>query len=276
MSETPEQITAIPETPAEETPPVATGSEETKPVEGTPAEPTPETEPSAAPDGTEKTPEQLKEDAAHWQTKHQESQAKLKAFEDGLAQPASLFEPEPSVEPDKPAPAVPTPADGQGDMDLAQLLKDQPELGIAAMADHLDQKAEERFNRAERQRQFKSDADDAERALRKFAVENEFSIEEYNTAVGEIRAMELSGNPKQIVKLMAGRMFENRSVGKNDQLSTAAAAKAAQAAKQQQLAVQPDGGTPAPVGPKSLDETVQSKFKPSKKRLELAKLSRGA
>lgn len=265
----PEQAEVQLETPTKETPSVEASSEETKTTDGTPAESTPEENKS------EKTPEQLKDDAAHWQAQHQKSQAKLKAFEDGLAAPTSLFEPESPAEPDKPAPITPASAEAQTeDMDLAKLIEEQPGLGLAAVADHLDQKAEERFQKAERKRQFKSDADDAERQLRKFAVDNDYSAKDYSGAVDEIKAMKISGHPKQIVTLMAERMEKNRMLGGFDQAKTEAAAKAALAIKTQALTIQPDGSTsPVPAGPKTPAQILSDKFsRPSERSQTIDRL----
>ena len=250
----PEQTTVEPGTPLE-TPSTEAGSEEIKPTEGTPAESNPE-------EGTsEKSPEQLKEDSAHWQKKHQESQERLKSFESGLAQPESLFETKAEPEPDKKTVPATTSAESQEDMDLAKLLEENPALGLAAVADHLDQRAEDRFQKAENKRQFQSDANDAERALKKFSVENKYSVDEYNAAVSEIKAMKISGHPQQIATLMAERMEKNRLLGGFDQAKTQAAADAAQAVKTQQLTTQPDGGSPpAPAGPKTPGQILGDKF----------------
>lgn len=258
MPEPQNNLETAPETPVEETPLPQLGSEEPEVPEGTPAPSTPEEKPAESQKPPEKTPEQLKEDAAYWQTKSQEAIARLKEFSEQFAEPepdATHLTPE-STDSEKSGDlfvdqkALST----EGGQDVNQMLADNPMLGFAAVADHLEQRITRLLEKREAKAEMQLANREAQAAIRRYAIDNGFKPEELTAAWNEVKSLGLRGDPRKIVSLVAKTMEMNRLTSDGNQTATEAAAKAARAVKMQQVTVQPEGGSVSPPAAKTLKD----------------------
>lgn len=247
--------------------PVETPSQETvteqpesdgKPVESNP----PETTTEVSKETPAKTPEQLKDDAAHWQKKSQEYLAELKK-----AKAVTPAEQPPQTEP---PPAVqPTQQPQYSEEELTEMLRDNPLLGLQVMAAHWNKQLETTLEQREKAREirtaFEREKDTASAVLDKYIAERSVSEDELRAATEEMAAMGFKASPA------GANTYIIRHIEHQRWLKTAATAveqvkaDVAQAVKTQAQTIQPGGGQqPQPAQPKSTEELIKDKFSRSR------------
>lgn len=254
-----------PETP-QETPSGAQVAEGANEPQGTPASSNPE---GGQPTPTEKDKSQVEADRAHWQQKFQEERAKLAAL---TSQPAAQPE---------------TPAQAQAQFqqqqpsreEMNQMLESDPMLGYAAVTQHLVGHVDQLFNRKFAEIERRGEERDAQAAFNNFCTSCNVTPEEKTDAEQYVQQMGIQNSnlsPRAIKTMMADRINYNRMVSGNQKQAMEAAAQASQAAKQQAMTIQPDGGAPPqPTGPKTVEEAIAGKFGRSRAASVLDQLSEG-
>lgn len=246
--ETPVQET-VTEQPKSEEQPVESNSPETKAdVSTEPVKP------------AEKTPEQLREDKAYWQTRAQEAlkeleKAKVRPVEEPPA-PAPVQQPQPII-------TQQTPQLTEDEID--EMLRDKPALALQVLAAHNKQQLETMLNDREKAKEvaqsFQREKEVAATVLDRYINENKISEDEVKEAVGHMAQMGIKASPAgandYIIKHIEFQRLLQTAARSVEQVK----AEAAQAVKVQALTQQPGGGQqPAPAQPKSTTDLIKEKF----------------
>lgn len=240
------------ETPVEETPSVENGPDESPETPATTAS-------DKTPEGTpHKTPEQIKDDAAFFQTKYQSAKAELDTLRGEFVD-----------EPEDAPHAQDTPAQKPlTDEELGQLVAENPILAMQFMTQEfsrvVDERLSDRDKKAQARRDFERENDRANLALAKYYRENNVTKEEYGAAKKELDALGVRARPSGYTDLLIDRIEINRFKAHGAKKVQEAAAKAAQAAKTQVLTTQPGGGEVSQPAAKTHQDVIAEKFAPSK------------
>lgn len=262
----------VQETP-KETPPVTEVPETPAVPEGTPAVADPKVEQPVVteqPTTVGKTPEQLEQDRAYFQTEAQKAKEELKRIRDefttGTAQPT---------------PQAVTPVTPQVDK-FQSMSNEELENWIVAhpveamMAANEKAKndiltaLEQRESKRESELAVKLEQREANRFLNEFGQRNKITADEFSEAKEYINSMGVKGSPTVIAGMVTDRLIMQRLLNNTAAQVETVKAQVAQTVKQQLLTVQPGAGTtPAP---KQLtpEEMVASKFRQSKEDKALA------
>lgn len=203
--------------------PSATVVTEEQTTEETPAPPDSEVDAAAKTDDG-KTPEQVKEDAAHWQTEYQRSQ-------DELAQLRG--EPETPATPE----TSPTPQPHLTDEEVDEQLRD-PRVQMQVQAEQTRQiirseLADERHRMA---------STEANRVLQDFRHKQGISDENFKAAEKSILDSGLKGSPAAISSAIIKELNYQRMTGHMAERTTQVEAETADKVKRQMLTVQPGAG----------------------------------
>lgn len=220
----------------------------------------------------QKTPEQIKEDAAHWQSKYQElkesgydADAAKRELTGGGTDLDSIF-----------GGTEEKPASGDGmsgvtaedvqrmsDDQLNDLLRENPALALRVMNEMTRRELQSTQRASEAQRTFELEKDRAKLVLNKYVSENKIDSGEVKKAQEYLSSLGVKAHPSKVAALMIDRIEHQRLMGMMSQRAKEAEVKASQAAKKQALTQQPDGSQPEPPKPKTLADVVQGKFKKS-------------
>lgn len=254
----------VQETP-KETPPVTEVPETPAVTEGTPAQPDPKVEQPVVTEQptTGKTPEQLEQDRAYFQTEAQKAKEELKRireeFQPGTAQPTPPAE----------QPVVARPVDRFQSMSQEELENWIATHPVEAMM-AANEKAKQDILTALEQREAKKESElankleqrEANRFLNEFSQRNKITPDEFNSAKEYVNALGVKGSPTVIAEMVTDRMIMQRLLTNTAAQVETVKANVAQQVKQQLLTVQPGAGvTPQP---KQLTpaELIAAKFKP--------------
>ncbi len=258
------QEAPVQETP-EGTPPVENAPEEQQVTTGTPGTPTP--------DGVavEKTPEQVAQDAAHWQTESQKAKEALRMLQN---QRDALKAPEYQTASEARQQQIPQSQSTQqplSDNDLADKLRDDPLLLAGYLKQEIGQLFQETTQLAAQKQNAQRENEDAGRIVANFCTNNKVSGDDMMAEYDSIR--KLVGDsvpPSAMSSLVMDGLTMKMMQGNLKQNATEAAAHASAAVKQAALTTQPlaAGGAPE-VGEKTQEQTIADKFKqdPSKSKI---------
>jgi len=241
------------ETPKEETPPEGDVSEEEKPAEETPVKP--DSKEEQPEEKTEKTPEQVKDDAVYFQAEAQKAKEELAALQSKEREEPA----QPDVVAPQPQPQPPLSKD-----DLNTFLQDHPAEGFAAIAEYMAKEVKTALGQYTKEVELEADNREANRILREFCSKNDISKDELQTATDYVKQLGVKGTAAGVSSMVIDRMILNRVLEHGQEAVTAAQAKAAAAAKAQALTAQPDGAGSPPAKKMTGEEMMAEKFKPTK------------
>ena len=134
-----------------------------------------------------KTADQVQEDAAHWQTKYQESQDELSSLMDGIVQP------EATPAPDQPAAPLPQMTDDEVD----EALRD-PRVQMQVMGERVRQTMREEFKTMQGEERHRVESLEANRVLQKFRHDQKVGDKDFDSAQKSVLASGLQGSPAAI------------------------------------------------------------------------------
>jgi len=261
------------ETPTEETPPTEVAAEEQKPEAEKPEES--DSGDETVGESSEKTPEQRVEDAKYWQGKYQDA-VKEKSFtaDDALSELTGSSK---DILPDD---SFAGPGDDLGKSgltseqlsnltndDLNAMLREDPSLGMQVMREQIIHDMKEivtKQSEADSSRSaFKLEKDRASSALNRYISENDVSVEAIQSAKQTLDNLGVKASPRGVAAMMIKEIENQRMRQYLSQKTQEVAAETSQKVKQQALTIQPDAGKPAPPAPKTVQDSVADKFKPS-------------
>lgn len=259
------------ETP-QETPPSQEVPEEQATPEETPAQSdstdgdaTTEAKPQEAPaDG--KTPEQIKEDAAHWQTQYQEARAELDQLRTAPDDESGDEQPDqPARDQKKDQPS----AWDLSDEELSQKLRDDPVL-LAQVVQEQNRRDMQsiitsELNRIREREKFNNEAQTANRVLANFKAKNQIPDDKFTEARDYVKGLGVNGRPAAIAQMVIDHLNYQMMMGNLQRTTTEVAEKASRAVRQQLLTQQPtDSGQPEAPAAQSPVEHIPARFGRSK------------
>ena len=240
------------ETQPTETPPVVT-STETPPEDGKLVETNPpESQVSTESKPPEKTPEQLKDDVAFFQTAKDELDV-LRG------------EPQSETPPSTPQAQLPEQQRMPSNDELNDYLKENPVEGYRLLSDNITKNVTNTMSQLMSEQQTKIENEvhsrEANRVLSDFASKTDTPIADVKAAVQHFKDLGVKAHPAVIADLAIQKIGTDRIVKSNQQQVTEATAKATEALKTQQMTTQPDGGVPTKEkGDASVENQVSDKF----------------
>lgn len=251
-----------------ETPPDTKVAEEDIQPQGTPANANPE---GAEPEPPAKDNAQLKESAAYFQAESQKAKAELAAIRSNAA---------PAIQPQPAKLPVAQEQQPQSREELNELLQNDPLLGYATVASHITGQIDQLFSRKFAEIERRGEEQRAQTAFNNFCTSCKVTAHETADAEKYVEELGLKGlnmAPSAIKSLMVDRINMQRMTSGVQTTATEAAAKAAQAAKQQALLKQPDGGAPPQPGskPTTIDKAIAAKYGISTTTSKLENLAAG-
>lgn len=273
-----DEFLGVGETP-KETPPQDGDSVESATTEETPVEKTDSdggtTDATEKTEPREKTPEQLKDDRAHWQTKYQEAKSELEQIRDKYASAwESDGKEEPKATTEEKVDTLRTMVGNDKnitDDELREMLRDDPLLAMRVQGEFLLGKMQERLDARDRyereslrQADMKAEEAAAYRVLNKWRDENKVTDEEFQNAVKSLKDDGIKGRPTAITNRIMQDITYQRFVANAATQMHEVAAEVSQKVKTQALTQQPDAGGKDTEKPKYLEDILADKFGPSK------------
>ncbi len=252
----------VQETP-QETPPASTGSEEQVKTQETPAP-----SDSGAPpvETAQKTSEQLEADRAFFQKDAQDTKAQLRAMQKKETQLPIAAK---SVQPQQ------TQQNQMSLDDMNDQLRDNPTLMLQAIAQQNNDAVTNMRQELQRDIELRSQSDEANRIVKDFASRHKIDPKHVNEARKSIEDMGLKAEPAKMAELTLMLAQSNMSRDNGNIGATQAAADAADKIKQQQLTVQPEGGSPSSPKSVSYQEGIAGKFTKPQNKNTLSRLMEG-
>jgi len=230
--------TPIATTEPPETPPDAVVTDEQPDGEETPAQPDSKLEVADAAPADEsagKTPEQVKDDAAHWQSEYQKSQDELKALmgdEGGDDAP----EPEPQL------PAQPAAPDrSMTDEEATEMLQD-PRIQMQIQRAWMREDVRTEIADANVKERHRTESVEANRVLQKFRHDQGIGDEDFKTAETAVKGSGLKGSPAAINSAIIRELNYQQMLGHLNTKTKQTEANTAAKVKRQLLTTQPAAG----------------------------------